>query len=62
MIDFLITALVIFAVIAGSAIGWVALAATGRGVRAVGGELIRARSFQIKALITIALLAFLIAT
>ena len=62
MIDLLTTALVVFAILAGSALGWAAIVGIARGTRAVSGELIRDRTFIIGGIATVALLAFLIAT
>ena len=62
MLDFLTTALVVFAILAGSALGWAALVGAGRGARTVSAALIRDRAFIIGGIATLALLAFLIAT
>ena len=62
MIDLLTTALVVFAILAGSALGWAAVVGFARATRAVSGELIRDRTFIIGGIATVVLLAFLIAT
>lgn len=62
MIDLLTTALFVFAILAGSALGWAVIVKASRGARTVGGELIRDRAFIIAGVATLALLAVLIAT